>query len=118
MPPRSSSANPRQVQVHTTTASTSQTNFLVDNGTTHHITNDLANLALHHPYTGPDSLFMGNGSSLNISHSGTLLLNDLSRSHTLCVPSMQQKICYVSQLTKQTNSTVVLLSNSFYVKNL
>ncbi|XP_014491092.1 uncharacterized protein LOC106753757 [Vigna radiata var. radiata] len=118
MPPRSSSANPRQVQVHTVTIGTSQNNFLVDSGATHHVTNDLDNLALHHPYTGPDSLFMGNGSGLNITHSGTLLLNDLSLSHTLCVPSRQQKILFVSQLTKQTNFVVVFLPNSFYVKNL
>ncbi|WVZ15147.1 hypothetical protein V8G54_012713 [Vigna mungo] len=118
MPLCSSSANPRQVQVHTTTADTSQNNFLVDSGATHHVTNDLDNLALHHPYTGPDSLFMGNGSGLNITHYGTLLLNDLSLSNTLCVPSMQQKILSISQLTKQTNSVVVFLPNSFYVKNL
>ncbi|WVZ13816.1 hypothetical protein V8G54_011382 [Vigna mungo] len=118
MPPRSSSANPRQVQVHTTTAGTSQNNFLVDSRAMHHVTNDLDNLALHHPYMGPNSLFMGNGSGLNITHSGTLLLNDLSLSHTLCVPSMQQKILSVSQLTKQTIFVVVFLPNSFYVKNL
>ncbi|WVY90850.1 hypothetical protein V8G54_036364 [Vigna mungo] len=118
MPARSSFTNPRQVQVHTATVGTSQNSFLVDNGATHHVTIDLANLALHHLYTGPDSLFMGNGLSLNITHSGTLLLNDLSLSHTLCVSSMQQKIIYVSQLTKQTNSVVVFLPNSFYVKNL
>ncbi|WVY96580.1 hypothetical protein V8G54_028731 [Vigna mungo] len=118
MPPSSSSANPRQVWVHTATAGTSQNNFLVESGATHHVTNDLDNLAPHHLYTGPNSLFMGNGSSLNITHSGTLLLNDLSLSHTLCVPSMQQKILSVSQLTKQTNSAVVSLPSSFYVKNL
>ena len=116
--PRSSSATPRQVQVHTATAGISPTNFLVDSGATHHVTNDLANLALHHPYTGPDALFMGNGSGLNIYHSRTLLLNDLSLSHALCVPSMQQKIISVSQLTKQTNSAVVFLPNFFHVKNL
>ncbi|WVZ04131.1 hypothetical protein V8G54_024937 [Vigna mungo] len=103
MPPSSSSANPRQVQVHTATVGTSQNNFLVDSGATHHVTNDLDNLAPHHPYTG-----------LNITHSGTLLLNDLSLSHTLCVPSIQQKILFVSQLTKQTNSAVVFFPNSFY----
>ncbi|WVZ13325.1 hypothetical protein V8G54_017855 [Vigna mungo] len=118
MPPCSSSTNPTQVQVHTATTGASQNNFLVDSGATHHVTNDLDNLALHHPYTGPDSLFMGNGSGSNITHSGTLLLNDLSFSHTLCVPSMQQKVLSVSQLTKQTNSAIVFLPNSFYVKNL
>jgi len=75
-------------------------------------------MAIHRPYTGPDSLFMGNSSGLNISHSGTLLINDLSLSNVLCVPSMKQKIIYVSQLTKQTNSTVLFLSHSFYVKDL
>ncbi|WVZ23444.1 hypothetical protein V8G54_001988 [Vigna mungo] len=70
LPPRSSSVNPKQVQVHTTTAGTSQNNFLVDSGATHHVTNDLDNLALHHPYMGPDSLFMGNGSG-QITHNGS-----------------------------------------------
>jgi len=88
------------------------------NNATHHITNDLANMTIHHPYTGPDSLFMGNGPGLNISHSGTLLNNDLSLSNVLCVPSMKQKIIYVSQLTKQTNSAVLFLPHSFYVKDL
>ena len=61
---------------------------------------------------------MGNGSGLNITHSGTLLLNDLSLSNALCVPSMKQKIISVSKLTQQTNSVVVFLPNSFYVKDL
>jgi len=52
-------------QVNTATVGPPQTDFLVDSGATHHITNDLANMAIHHPYTGPDSLFMGNSSGLN-----------------------------------------------------
>ncbi|CAJ2664376.1 unnamed protein product [Trifolium pratense] len=55
---------------------------------------------------------------LNISHSGTLLINDLSLSNALYVPSMKQQIISVSQLTKQTNSAVVFLPNSFYVMDL
>ncbi|GAU12277.1 hypothetical protein TSUD_141850 [Trifolium subterraneum] len=117
-PPRNSHTHTGQVQVNTATAGPLQQDFLVDSGATHHITNDLDNLALHHPYTGPDSLFMGNGSGLNITHSGTLLLNDLSLSNALCVPSMKQKIISVSKLTQQTNSAVVFMPNSFYVKNL
>ncbi|WVZ16395.1 hypothetical protein V8G54_009377 [Vigna mungo] len=50
------------VQVHTATVATSQNNCLVDSGVTHHVTNDLDNLTFHHPYKGPNSLFMGNGS--------------------------------------------------------
>ncbi|GAU40747.1 hypothetical protein TSUD_14320 [Trifolium subterraneum] len=57
-PPRNYPAYTRQVQVNTATVGRSQHDFLVDSGATHHVTNDLDNLALHHPYTGPDSLFM------------------------------------------------------------
>ncbi|MCH90228.1 retrovirus-related pol polyprotein from transposon TNT 1-94, partial [Trifolium medium] len=85
-PPRNSP------QVNTATAGLPQTDFLVDSGATHHITNDLANMAIHHPYTGPDSLFMGNGSGLNISHSGTLLINDLSLFNALTYRLAKQPI--------------------------
>lgn len=105
-------------QVNTTTAALPQTDYLVDSGVTHHITNDLANMAIHHPYTSPDSLLMCNGSGLNISHSGTLLINDLSLSNILCVPSKKQQIISVSQLTKLTNSVVLFLPHSFYEKDL
>ncbi|PNX87673.1 retrovirus-related Pol polyprotein from transposon TNT 1-94, partial [Trifolium pratense] len=60
-PPRASPNHSDQAQAYTVSAGPSQTDFLVDSGATHHVTNDLANLALHHPYTGPDSLFMDNG---------------------------------------------------------
>jgi len=78
----------------------------------------MANMAIHHPYTGPDSLFMGNSSGLNISHFGTLLINDLSLSNVLYVPSMKQQIISVSQLTKQTKSAILFLPHYFYVKDL
>ncbi|KAL6556414.1 hypothetical protein OROGR_005702 [Orobanche gracilis] len=117
-PPRASMSYPGQAQANTAVVAHSQTDFLVDRGATHHVTNDLDNLALHHPYNGPDSLFMGNGTGLNISHSGTLLLNGFSLSNVLCVPAMKQKVLSVSKLTAQTNSAVVFLPNSFYVKDL
>ncbi|KAI5441149.1 hypothetical protein KIW84_010566 [Lathyrus oleraceus] len=48
-------------QVNTAMVSLPQTDYLVDSGATYHITNDLANMTIHHPYMGPDSLLMGNG---------------------------------------------------------
>ncbi|MCI02169.1 hypothetical protein A2U01_0023201, partial [Trifolium medium] len=57
-PPRDSPTHTGHAQAYTAGAGPSQNNFLVDSGATHHVTNDLANLALHHPYTGRDSLFM------------------------------------------------------------
>ncbi|CAH9098379.1 unnamed protein product [Cuscuta epithymum] len=46
-------------------------NWLLDTGATHHITSDLNNLAIHSDYNGSDSVMMGNGNGVPISHTGT-----------------------------------------------
>lgn len=51
-----------QAQVNSAVSGPSPPEFLVDSGATDHVTQDLNNLAVYHPYSGPDSLFMGNGS--------------------------------------------------------
>ncbi|KAL9237537.1 hypothetical protein vseg_012072 [Gypsophila vaccaria] len=58
---------------HTATASTPPaTSWLVDSGATHHLTNDLSNLASHTPYDGLDDVLIGDGSALPISNIGYL----------------------------------------------
>ncbi|GKU88975.1 hypothetical protein SLEP1_g3180 [Rubroshorea leprosula] len=42
--------------------------WLLDSGATHHVTTDLANLALHSEYLGPDELQIGDGTGLKITH--------------------------------------------------
>ncbi|GLT49044.1 hypothetical protein SLA2020_226280 [Shorea laevis] len=37
---------------------------LLDSGANHHVTTDLANLALHSEYTGPEELQIGDGTGL------------------------------------------------------
>ncbi|KAI3826502.1 hypothetical protein L1987_00550 [Smallanthus sonchifolius] len=49
-----------------------QTNWLLDSGASHHVTNDLKALSLHAPYDGTEELIIGDGSSLTITHIGTL----------------------------------------------
>ena len=44
--------------------------WLMDSGTTHHMTTDLNNLAIHSEYQGPEEVTLGNGSKLPISHIG------------------------------------------------
>ncbi|GKV43245.1 hypothetical protein SLEP1_g50561 [Rubroshorea leprosula] len=43
---------------------------LLDSGANNHVTTDLANLALHSEYNGPDELHIGDGTSLQITHVG------------------------------------------------
>lgn len=44
--------------------------WLLDSGATHHIASDLANLALHQPYTGGEEVIIGDGNGLSITHTG------------------------------------------------
>ncbi|WVZ01941.1 hypothetical protein V8G54_022747 [Vigna mungo] len=106
------------LRAHTMTIGPSNHHYLLDSGATHHVTTDLNNFIVYHPYTGPDSLFVGDGSGLHISHSGTLKLHDITLPNVLCVPSMKQNVLSVSKLTKETNYALIFLPDSFVMKDL
>ncbi|KAL9241310.1 hypothetical protein vseg_015436 [Gypsophila vaccaria] len=62
-----------RAQTHTATAHAPPSpTWLVDSGATHHLTNDLSNLASHVPYDGLDDVLIGDGSALPISNIGYL----------------------------------------------
>jgi len=44
--------------------------WLLDNGATHRLNSDLHNLALHHPYFADESVLIGDGSGIPITHTG------------------------------------------------
>lgn len=46
----------------------------MDSGATHHMTSDLQNLSLHQSYNGDDSVLLGDGSGISITHTGSLSL--------------------------------------------
>ena len=70
LPP--SSSQPRAHLATNTAAPNSS--WLLDSGASHHITNDLANLSLHHPYDGTEEIVIGDGTSISITHIGSLTL--------------------------------------------
>jgi hypothetical protein len=55
----------------TNTTYLNQHQWYADSGANVHITSDLANLATFQPYDGDHFVGVGNGTSLNISHTGT-----------------------------------------------
>lgn len=77
-------------------------NWLLDSGATHHLTYDLQNLSLHQPYQGTDDVMIADGSSLSISHTGSIFLPSNTRAlalhKVLCVPNVNKNLISVYRL--------------------
>lgn len=94
--------------------------WLLYSGVSHHITTYLANLSLHSPYTGSNSVLVGDGKSLPIAHAGTLSISQsgsLTFSNTLHVPNMSRSLIYVSCLCSKNDVYIVFSSSDFQVKD-
>ena len=101
---------------------TMTSNWLLDSGSSHHVTSDLNNLSLHTPYDEPDNIIIGDGTGLSITHTGSKILSSPSNSfklnHVLCVPSMQKNLIFVSKFYHQNNTSIEFSPFSFFVKDL
>lgn len=96
--------------------------WLLDSGATHHLTSDLNNVALHQPYSGDDSVLIGDGSGLQITHTGSLSLPSSSRNLTLqnvlCVPHIAKNLISVYRLYNANKVSVEFFPTYFQVKDL
>ncbi|PKU86164.1 hypothetical protein MA16_Dca001995 [Dendrobium catenatum] len=54
-------------------------NWFLDSGASTHLTNSLDNMSISSPYQGSESVTIGDGSSLKISHTGAGILPTPSR---------------------------------------
>ncbi|RVW20121.1 Retrovirus-related Pol polyprotein from transposon RE2 [Vitis vinifera] len=68
---------------HTVLGNNTTPTWLLDSGTSHHVTSHLSNLSLHSPYQGYDDIMIGNGSTLPITHTGFNTIPTSSRTFTL-----------------------------------
>ncbi|GMI77078.1 hypothetical protein HRI_001377100 [Hibiscus trionum] len=75
-----------------------------DSGATHHITSDRSNLQSDRVYTGMDSLRVGNGNAVEITHVGVGNISTCNRSlclrNFLCVPDIKKNLLSVSQFAR------------------
>src|ERR1043165_6155255 len=99
----------------------SDLSWLKDSGASHHITNDLSALSMHRPYDGTEELVIGDGSSLKITHVGTITLYFSSvpiiLKNVLCVPSISRNIISISRLCIDNNILVLFFSSYFVIKD-
>ena len=90
----------------------------MDSAATNHVTSDLHNLSLHSPYDGPNSILIGDGTSLRISHFGSTTLSPFTITNVLCVPSIQKNLVSMSQFCKQHLTFIEFFPSYFSMKDL
>ena len=72
-----------QANVATSSSAFLDPSWCLDSGATNHVTADVGNLSIASDYSGNDSLAVGNGSQLHITHFGSSSIPSPSRSFQL-----------------------------------
>ena len=107
---------------HSITSPPNNDTWLINSIAFQNITSNLSNLSLHYNYEGLDDVILKDGSSLVISHIGSIDIScsnsHFSLTNVLCVPSMQKNLIYVSQFCKTNNTYIQFFSTFFVVKDL
>jgi hypothetical protein len=85
------------------------------------ITSDLANLSVHSEYDGTDEVVIGDGSSLQVTHVGSMNFPSFSKpfklTNILCVPNIHQNLIYVHNFTCSNNVFIDFHPFHFLVKD-
>lgn len=85
----------------------SDTEWLLNSGTSHHVTSDLQNLSIHSDYASIDNIMIRDGTGLPITHTSSTTLPSCSQpfvlKNVLCVPSMKKNLIFVSQFCSNNN---------------
>ncbi|KAI3455055.1 hypothetical protein Pfo_011718 [Paulownia fortunei] len=96
-------------------------NFYADSGATAHMSNQEGNLKSLKPYFGNNSIFVGNGQALSITHSGKALLNTshgkILLNNVLVVPKIKKNLLSVNKLVDDNFYTITFDSNKFVIKD-
>ena len=92
--------------------------WIVDSGASHHVTSQMSYLSLHLPYDGPDDVYIGDGSGLKITHTGSISFPpSFSLSNVLCVPSIKRNLVSISKFYCN-NTYIEFFPSYFLVKDL
>ncbi|OMO81232.1 Reverse transcriptase, RNA-dependent DNA polymerase [Corchorus capsularis] len=96
--------------------------WCLDSGASHHVTVDLNNLSISSEYDGTESIKIGDGTGLQITHTGETELFSSNHSfkldEVLCVPTIAQNLVSVSKFCKANKVSVEFDANKFLVKDL
>ena len=99
-----------------------ESDWILDSGATHHLTNTLDDLHITNPYQGKDQITIGDGNTIPISHVGKANLS--IPNHTLHlpkvfhVPNISCKLLSVSNLCKTNPISIEFFHDYYLIKDL
>jgi len=94
----------------------------VDSGATHHITSNAHSLTTTQDYHGPETVSMGDGNTIPISHTGNTNLcasnYQFTLLNTLCAPSIKWNLVSDSQFCCGNQTSIEFFPFHYLVKDL
>ncbi|KAL4354281.1 hypothetical protein GQ457_06G013690 [Hibiscus cannabinus] len=94
---------------------------MFDSGSSHYTTMTITSFQDVSSYDGSDSVYLGNGNSLPISHFGRYTVptatKPFSLSIVLCVPQLNKNLVSVSKLCQTNHVSVEIFESYFLVKD-
>ncbi|KAJ3691742.1 hypothetical protein LUZ61_020906 [Rhynchospora tenuis] len=95
-------AQPTSAAATSTSSTANQSEWVLDSGASSHVTNDFNNLSTFFAYTGMDTLKLGSGTGMAISHIGSTHFNlsgtTVTLSDILVVPNFSTNLISISKL--------------------
>lgn len=101
-----------------TTSQFAQHPWIVDSDASHHVTSQISNFSSHQPYEGPNDIQIGDGSGLQITHTGSVSLSPFNLSNVLCVTSIKQTLISVSKFCKSNQTSIEFFPTYFVLQHL
>uniref|UniRef100_A0A2N9GIT2 Retrovirus-related Pol polyprotein from transposon TNT 1-94-like beta-barrel domain-containing protein n=1 Tax=Fagus sylvatica TaxID=28930 RepID=A0A2N9GIT2_FAGSY len=93
-----------------------------DTGATSHMTADMPLLQQPQEYSGSDSVMVGNGAGLPISHTGNIYFHSFGSqfklSHVLCVPAIKKNLLSMARFTTDNNCSFHFFPWGYRVQDL
>lgn len=119
-----SSVHPNALLAHNMVASPETVidpNWYADSGASNHVTSNPNFQSAKTEYTGNESVFVGDGSQLNISHTGYSFIpstgGNLKLENVLCVPHIAKNLVRISKLARDNNVFVEFHADFCVVKD-
>jgi transposase InsO family protein len=95
--------------------------WYADSGANHHLTPALENLNIHEPYTGSDTIAVGNGSGLQITNTGSFTFNtptaQLHMPRVFHCPQALANLLSINQFCKDNHCFFILTDSHYFIKD-